>query len=258
MLRPLKNKKVVILLTLAAIIIMILAVKLYALFYYDGQLPLGVLEVIKLEKKANQGDIEACWCLSKHYFKSEAHWIYWLREGAKLGDPRAQYLLSHVTGLFKDSEVNQEALKLLEVSANSGYYKAQDDLAKLHRQGMLGKRDINQAIFWFEKAAMQGEDHSMVALSTLLYETRKDKTGFIDAYKWALLAYKRNTGAYPDSIKEQLDAIQKESVRLGMDFSYIKKAAEVMAANEEQKIPLKSELEKREICKYLNKAAWEE
>ncbi|GBB87800.1 hypothetical protein RclHR1_01430009 [Rhizophagus clarus] len=66
--------------------------------------------------------------------------------------------VSKVFNLFQFCEQDYEkAIELYHKAANSGHSYAQYNLALMYEYGKGTEKNINQAIYWYEKSAKQGD-----------------------------------------------------------------------------------------------------
>ncbi|WP_110644149.1 tetratricopeptide repeat protein [Salinicola sp. CPA57] len=160
-----------------------------------------------------------------------------IRQGAKNGDPKAEYLLGELyltytevvdisqdydkalpllqsswkkhgadaghalfrvyyngLGVKKDLSV---AFKYLQESAEMGYTLSQRDLAEAYRgkdyEGLVGQ-DYEEAIYWYKKAAAQGDKNSALAMANLYYQGEGVKQSNEKAFEWLLRCSKLKYG----------------------------------------------------------------
>ena len=208
--------------------------------------PFNYIEVKKLNKLAESGDGEACWCLSGYYvgIKDEDESEYFLRRGALLGEPRSQYLVADILMHKRDVKDINDGLEYLEKSAMQEYADAQRTLGKLYWDGKLVSRNIvspnlTLSEYWYRKAAYNGHEFAMYELSKILADTHSDKNNLIEAYKWLEIAVLRSnpkSAFYQDIAKQKISVINKMTI-LGFDSLALKNAAELVAKEEQLTIP---------------------
>ncbi len=90
----------------------------------------------------------------------------WLKKGAELGNPWCQWIWGFTLHIGDDGfsvNVNQ-AIYWLEKAANQNQANAMTELGEMYQEGDLVKRDIKKAIYWYEKAS---ELEEKVALEKL-------------------------------------------------------------------------------------------
>ena len=77
-----------------------------------------------------------------------------VREKAENGDAIAQYELgmSYIDGMVVDKNI-EEGLKWVTLSAQQNHDCAQVSLGMFYYYGGDGTRDLNKAIYWFNRAA---------------------------------------------------------------------------------------------------------
>ncbi len=90
------------------------------------------------------------------------------KEQAKMGDSTAQnYLgIQYYLGLGVRRDIRQ-ALKWYELSAKSGNPEAQRNLGVLYESGVLGNRDFEQAYVWLYAAYKQGNMNAAKTLDAI-------------------------------------------------------------------------------------------
>ena len=126
-------------------------------------------------KSANQGNDEAQYCLGLAYYKGEGVVkdyllaVKWFTEAAKQGHAHAQNNLGQC--YLKGEGVVQsitEGLKWVTESANKGNADAQCSLGSYYEYGAYGiKKDLDQAVLWYKKAASQGVSYAQIHLAQL-------------------------------------------------------------------------------------------
>lgn len=148
-----------------------------ATLYHNG---LGVqqndTEALKwYTKSAQQGNDEGQYCLGMAYYKGEGTApnhslsVQWWLKAAKQGHPNAQNNLAqcYLNGDGVSYNV-QEGLKWIREAANNGNKDAQCALGSYYEHGVSGiQKDINQAVFWYKKAAAQGVTYAQIHLAQL-------------------------------------------------------------------------------------------
>lgn len=103
-------------------------------------------------------------------------------------DARAQFVLYYLyykgLGVAEDT---QEALRLLKLSIDQGYVKAQHELGHLHYYENKGiELDRTEAAKWFRKAAEQGDAESQYDLADCYRTGDGMPENSTEAYKWYL------------------------------------------------------------------------
>jgi len=198
-------------------------------------------ELTRLEKIGEEGDTEACWCLSLYYEEDEASSMYWLKKGAIKGDPNAQYLWASFTlgRKMPDKKLIEEGLMMLRKAAEKDEPTAQEVLGDYYYQGKFVERDLKQSEYWYRKSAMNGYSNSFYPLSKVLTE-KNNFAGLAEAYKWLLIdielsGLKPGKYGYDDNKKQQLVIIEKVK-KLEFNESSFKKVAEEQAIKEKSKI----------------------
>lgn len=136
-----------------------------------GGLPVCLTTAAKwLLEATKQNHADAFFWLSKLYASSDS---VELRQqatamcsgAAQLGHVEAQWQLS---GLYAQDENDELAAHWMEKAAQNGHMQAQLELAESYRHGMYRYRaDLEQAVIWYTKAAVQGSDHAKMVLQTI-------------------------------------------------------------------------------------------
>jgi hypothetical protein len=208
--------------------------------------PFNFIEVRKLNKLAESGDGEACWCLSGYYtgIGDEKVSEYFIKKGALLGEPRSQYMLADTLMHSREAKDINDGLEYLEKSARQEYADAQRTLGKLYWDGKLINRKIvspNSPLskYWYRKAAYNGHAFAMYELSKMLADKYSDKNNLIEAYKWLEIAVLRSnpkSAFYQDIEKQKKSVINKMTIS-GFDSLSLKQTAELIAKEEQKTIP---------------------
>lgn len=131
--------------------------------YYD----LSGKEMAELIQKANDGDGEACFKLSKYYKfanKNEEQMLRWLTRAAELGHVIAQYNLGYYY-IFGSVTDHQQAIFWLRKSADKGDIDSYLLLAEIHEKDDTIEDNLFKAKKWYEKAALQGNPGAIEKLS---------------------------------------------------------------------------------------------
>lgn len=109
--------------------------------------------------------------LDKDLTKAE----YWYKKSSEQELKEAQYGLANLylinDSTFKDKE--NMVFDLMKKSANQGYEKAQFSLGKMYEIGLIVEKDIDKAIYWYQKSAKQGHEKSKLALKEIRLEFGK-------------------------------------------------------------------------------------
>jgi hypothetical protein len=111
--------------------------------------------------------------------------LKYLTGAAENGHPYAQYELAKH---FLENQRCKEGIELLKQSAESGYLKAQLDLAQKYEEGFgdFLKKDAQLALFWYHKAADQVEGDAAHYPLGYAYEIGKDYEKSIGFYEKSL------------------------------------------------------------------------
>lgn len=105
-----------------------------------------------------------------------------------------EFYLSY-TDNYEDAGFDKEYVEwLLDLLKNHPNYKAlteadvQNDIGIIFESGIMVKKDIHKAVYWYERAAKQGDDLAMSNLADIL---RKGSQGYPKNMKRAFALYKR-------------------------------------------------------------------
>lgn len=110
--------------------------------------------------------------------------VNWYKAAALQGHPEAQYNLgiAYIEGV--GTEYNpQSASQNFENAANAGILEASYNLGLIHENGLLGSPQIDQAIYWYSKAAEQGSPEGKAALNQLARNMGYSESRVQDIYK---------------------------------------------------------------------------
>ncbi len=83
----------------------------------------------------------------------------------------------------------EKAYELFKPRAKAGEADAQAYLGLMHYLGLVGKRDLQKAGIWFEKAAKQKHPGAQLNYALVIEELAKESKDHIEAYKWYYVAY---------------------------------------------------------------------
>ncbi len=159
--------------------------RLYANGHVDGHV--NGVEAFKWYKKAaDQGHVAAQYGLgflySNGHVDGQVNWVEafnWYKKAADQGHATAQYSLGvlYAKG-HVDGQVNRvEAFKWCKKAADQNYAVAQDALGDIYANGYLGKKNLEEALKWYNKAYLQQRD----LVEQKIIEVRK-QMGKIRAY----------------------------------------------------------------------------
>lgn len=107
--------------------------------------------------------------------------VYWYRKAALKGDARGEFnlaiLYANGDGLGIDKKeadrLWQKSVPVIKESAGSGDVSAQNNLACAYKNGYGVKKSLELAMFWYQKAAEQGDSEAQVALANCFGEPGK-------------------------------------------------------------------------------------
>lgn len=145
------------------------------------------------EKAARQGNVKAQYNCGHRYRKGigsqkdEEKAVYWLTEAASKGSARAvEECREWIGTVYPDAVINydrgnyQTALCRLKISAGLGDIPSQCMLASMYYKGQGTVKDVDQAIYWYEKAAAQNDPGAQSRLGDIYSEQNLQS----DALKW--------------------------------------------------------------------------
>jgi TPR repeat protein len=142
-------------------------------------------------EKANAGDSEAQYTLSKIYFngdgvnKDHDESIKWLRKAADKGLPKAICGLGEIYGRGQIvSQDYKEAFAWFQKAADMGYPEAQYNLGLMYDQGKFVGQNIAEATKWYQKAADQGYAEAQHSIAVLYLEGVGFQKDYGEALKW--------------------------------------------------------------------------
>jgi TPR repeat protein len=162
-------------------------------------------EMKTLERKANNGDGDACYCIYINYrYHNHNKAQYWLRKAAQYGNADAEY------GLFTTTR----SVSLLEKAAEKGNSWAQLSLGDYYRN----QHKSTEAHYWYLRSAMQGNEAAIVYLSNFLMEIKNDKDHLVEAYIWTIIGIYLSPNKecmYVTKLKTQQKAIFEKTIKLG-------------------------------------------
>lgn len=214
-----------------------------------GGLPLSSSQLHTLTTAANRGDADACWALYLYYVHDDEKNAYWLRKAVEYGNLRAYtHLASRLEAQGREGRV--KAFELLQRAAEQDFADAQGQLGEMYRDGKLVKQNLDQAEYWFRKAANNGSIRDMRELARLLLNTYQSCDALVEAYKWTVVLSMRVP--YNSGFARDATYIQEEIVKKASEYSYggdkIKQLANTQAEKLEKQIPPYSDpIEERNI-----------
>jgi uncharacterized protein len=163
------------------------AVSTYTTYYLPDE------EIIRLEHKANNGDLTAAKRLSDFYtfidYNNRSERLKWLRLLAESGLVNEQYNLAYELLLnSKEIKDQQEGIVLLEKAAECGISYSQKWLAELYETGNIIEKDYCKSKYWYEIVAYRGEIFSMIKLAEFYSTGKCGECNNINALEWLLVA----------------------------------------------------------------------
>jgi len=145
--------------------------------------------------------------------KDKIQALYWLKRGANLGSPTAQFLLG---SFYEDGKIvprnYREAVKWYRMAADYGSPQAQAKLGDMYRDGKGVKKDYRKALGLYKKGAEEGASSAMFSLSGMYEKGLGIKKDCVEAYIWcraAFLTGSEEAGEKCDLLSKQLTPSQK-------------------------------------------------
>ena len=122
------------------------------------------------------------------------------------GNSVAQYIigLMYFRGKVVEKDYKQ-SIKLMNLSAEQGYFLAEHKLGSIYSGSLLGEPDYRKAIKWFRLASGQGYAPSQYFLATLYEKGDGIKQDYTRAHMWFSLASEKNIIA-----KDERDRIARK------------------------------------------------
>lgn len=132
-----------------------------ALNNYDGE-----TAIPKLKQAAEMGNTQAQALLGTLYLagtvikRDETLGLQLLTTASEQGDAGAQFILgsSYLKGSFKIKVDLRQAEKWLLKAAEQGQTDAQETLGTTYYRGLFGKKDVQKARYWHERAVLEGNN----------------------------------------------------------------------------------------------------
>ena len=113
---------------------------------------------------------------------------------AKMGDTKSQILLYEIYtfGSELSPPVFSRKFKYLKILANKNLLWAQQELAQLYFMGYTWqlKHDFHKAMYWYKKAAKNGDSKAMIRIGTMYEKGIGVKRNMWEARHWVRKAYK--------------------------------------------------------------------
>ncbi|WP_372474147.1 hypothetical protein AB4865_02430 [Capnocytophaga sp. ARDL2] len=191
------------------------------------------VNVKKLIKEANKGNVQAQTELSDRYFKGKGvrrsyeQAIFWLTKVAESGNVEAQLqLANHYFEGKKIRKSNEKGVFWLEKVAESGDKNAQYSLAKYYKKGIGVKESPEKYVYWLNKVS----DDIIESQIDLAY-CYKDGYGvgkdIEEAYKWLKKAIAQNNAEAKYTLGLWIILEKKDSENIDKEgFSFIQESAE--------------------------------
>jgi hypothetical protein len=112
-----------------------------------------------------------------------------LKQIARQGDPRAQYVLGviYLNGFAAEPDV-RAAIDLLAKAAEQGYLQAQMELARIYRSGDGVPQDLAKMAHWYYRAAEQGDVGAQLFIADAYAHGFGVKIDYVQSYMWYEIA----------------------------------------------------------------------
>lgn len=152
--------------------------------YSDPQSPIydRKLAFVWYEKAAMQDYLDAQTALSNAYFegygvaKNSEQGLFWLNKAVDFKDTNATFQLAQVYyfGMYGISPNTSKATELYLAAAKKGHVISQFQIGLIYFQGNGLKKNVTEAVYWFEKSAAQGNVGAYNNLG-YIYSENKDE-----------------------------------------------------------------------------------
>lgn len=161
----------------------------------SSAVPTDAVELISLQKQADEGNISAQVALARHYETGRkapldyAEALKWYHRAADQGDVAAQGSIGDM--YFNGRGVNidyTEAVNWYRKAADQGDAAGQGILGYMYEQGLGLTQDYAEAARWYHKAAAQGNAMAQAFLGKLYGEGKGVTQDYAEAYFWLNLA----------------------------------------------------------------------
>lgn len=180
--------------TLLVIVAVILLWNFHVFNVKQGCGGLSDQAIADLESNSERGSADSALKLFFYYTEDcsccDEEALKWLRRAAELGHARGKFILYKTLISTGDNKNRSEAILNLGQSANLGYIYAVSEIGHIFLEGKVVEKDRIKAEEWYKKASLQGDPHSIKALTELLIE-KADRTSLINAYAWSLVLDKK-------------------------------------------------------------------
>ena len=148
---------------------------------FDPSIPINNCEAFRFYMlAAKQGHRTSQTCVGLMYVtgrgvsKSAELAVYWLTIAARQGSIDAQSILGRmITENEIPGKTKTDAFILFHNAASNGSINAQFNLASLYLESSTNP-DIEKALYWTRKAALQGHQFAQYSLAFLLFSVNKD------------------------------------------------------------------------------------
>lgn len=139
------------------------------------------------------------------------------KRAADQGDPIAQFNMGYAIDIgLQDSSRQVEAYQWYLLSALNGFPRAQFQVGNIHsEENENAMFDLDQAKYWYKRAAMQGYKGAQSELAALYYQDKNDIDGLSIAYFWAIVSKNKSTNIVEiiEQAGQQLNSTTIESIR---------------------------------------------
>jgi len=127
-----------------------------------------------------------CYLLGIGVKQNTEEGIHWIRTGAELGDPNAQWTIGLYLKLGASGFTSNpaEAFYWLKKAAEAGHINAQYKVGLCYERGEGVAPDDKEAFFWYKKAAEQGYLYAQYKVAFFYEEGRGTDQNVNEAITW--------------------------------------------------------------------------
>lgn len=176
------------------------------------------------EKAANTGDISAQLYLGDYYLTHfhETGKVYsakryvdkaisWFQKAADAGNPDAQAKLGVIYSTANIENTDISKIRTAIIKPDGTRTVLEDGDAGIDNTIHTSlERDMDKAIEWFTKAALQGDARAQLSLGLIYLQDKDIPRNYEQAYKWMLLANNEKKAANP-LVAQSLQFLEKEA-----------------------------------------------
>ncbi|HUD01174.1 MAG TPA: tetratricopeptide repeat protein [Rhabdochlamydiaceae bacterium] len=146
----------------------------------------------------------SCYLLGIGVKQNNQEGIQWIRTGAELGDPNAQWTLALYTklGVSGLTQNANEAFHWFKKAAEAGHNNAQYNVGLGYELGEGVAQNDKESFFWYKKAADQGYQYAQYKLGIYCEEGRGVDQDVNEAIKWYKKAAAQGHSASQTKLEE--------------------------------------------------------